>query len=363
MTRLRMGVVGVGHLGKEHARILAGMPEVELIGVADINYHQAAAVAQNCHTRAFSDYNDLIGQVDAVSVVVPTSQHFAVAGTFLCHGVAVLVEKPLALNAEQGAALVELARREKTVLQVGHIERFNPAYEALRRRPLQPKFIRCERHGPFTGRSTDIGVVLDLMIHDLDLLLHLVGAPVVSVEALGVSVLGGEEDVADARLHFSTGCVAAISASRVSPVAQRRMQLWAPEGYAQIDFATRQLTLVGPTEQFRRHGLDVSRLDPRSRAFLKDELFGKHFQSLTLECTSSTDQLTRELQDFVCSANTGARPRVSGRDGQDALSLAMRVLERVHSHSWDGPSGLFEGPRSYPSPLDTLFPTTDRQAA
>src|SRR5262249_55503510 len=188
MSRLRLAVIGVGHLGKEHARILAGMPEVELVGVADVNAEQARAVAARCGTRAYGEYWPLLNLVDAAVIAVPTLSHCEIAAEFLRRGLPLLVEKPLAANLEQANELVELARTHKTALQVGHIERFNPAFRELEGRPLQPKFVTCERLGPFSGRSTDIGVILDLMIHDLDLLLQLVRAPVAAVAAVGVSL-------------------------------------------------------------------------------------------------------------------------------------------------------------------------------
>src|SRR5437870_9847778 len=276
MSRLRVAVIGVGNLGKEHARILSALPEVELAGIADVNSEQCQAVARRLGCRAFSSPRPLLHLADAAIVVVPTIHHHAVAGEFLRCGIPLLVEKPLAANLEQAESLVDLAQRHHALLQVGHIERFNPALEELQRTPLQPKFVQCERLGPFTGRSTDIGVVLDLMIHDLDVLLNLVRAPVRSVDALGVSVFGGHEDVANARLHFTNGCVAELTASRASYAVQRRMHIWGPEGFASLDFARRQLTLVQPSDQVRKHVLDPSKLDPAARAMVKDELFGRH---------------------------------------------------------------------------------------
>ena len=221
MTRLRLAVIGVGHLGKEHARILAGMSAVELVGVADVNAAQAEAVALRCGTQAFGDYRALLPLVDAAVVVVPTLHHHAVAAEFLHRGVPVLVEKPLAANLAEAKELVELAQRQGVLLQVGHIERFNPAFEELARRPSGRGSWVASAVGPFSGRSTDIGAVLDLMIHDLDLLLALVRSPVRDVTALGASVLGGHEDVAQARVVFENGCVANLTASRIStaPVA------------------------------------------------------------------------------------------------------------------------------------------------
>lgn len=362
MSPLRVAVIGVGHLGKEHARILAGLPEVELVGVADTNAAQAQTVAEKVGTQAYTDYRPLLDQVDAASVVVPTTAHHAVASAFLQRGVPVLVEKPLAPTVAEAESLVELAAQKGTILQVGHIERFNPAYEELKSRPVQPKFIHAERVGPFTGRSTDIGVVLDLMIHDLDLLLDLVAAPVQEVEAVGVSIFGVHEDVANTRLHFADGCVAEVTASRASPAPARRMNVWAPEGYARVDFAKRSLALVQPSEPLRRHGLDARRLDASALARLKDDLFGQHFKTLHLDCNRG-DQLTRELAHFVHCVRTGAQPRVSGADGLRALRLAERVLAGIRAHRWTGTASGPAGPQRLPNPVGLLFPNVTSEAA
>jgi predicted dehydrogenase len=364
MARLRMAVIGVGHLGKEHARILAGFPDVDLVGVADLNFDQAQAIARRYGCQAFANHRPLLSLIDAAVIAVPTSQHHALAGECLRSGIALLVEKPLACTLEQADDLVEWARRERLVLQVGHIERFNPAYEELRRHIFQPKFIECERLGPFTGRSTDIGVVLDLMIHDLDLLLTLSPAPVRSVEALGVSVLGGHEDVANARVSFANGCVANITASRASRAPQRKMRIWSPEGYAGIDFAKCRLTLIQPSAELRRHGLVAGKLPPAPRGILKDELFGRYLQVLERECSTGSDSLTRELKHFVHCIRTGTRPRVSGDEGRDAIALASRILESIHRHSWEGFPGGPTGPTQLPAPRGIFFgPTVDGLAA
>jgi predicted dehydrogenase len=362
MARLRVAVVGVGHLGKEHARILAGLDGVELIGVADVNAEQASAVARRVGTEAYDDFLPFLGRAEAVCVVVPTTQHFAVASEFLRRGTPVLVEKPLAATLEQAEALVGLAARHGALLQVGHIERFNPAFEELQRVPLRPKFVACERLGPFTGRSTDIGVVLDLMIHDLDLLLALVRSPVRRVEALGVSLFGAHEDVAHARLQFADGCVATVSASRANPAPVRSMQVWAPEGFVCADLAKRRLTLVQPSEQVRRHGLDPRRLDGASPARLKEELFGRHLEVLELD-RNRGDQLTRELEEFVRCVRTGQAPRATGEVGLSAVALASRVLDSLRSHAWEGDPRGPVGPRQLPAPLGPLFHSDRREAA
>lgn len=360
MSRARVAVIGVGHLGKEHARILAGLPEVELVGVADVNAEQAQAVAKRHGCRAFSDYWPLLNLVDAASIVVPTSHHEPVAAEFLKRGIPVLVEKPLAATAPAAARLADLAEQSGTFLQVGHIERFNPAFEEIKRRRLQPKFIRAERLAPFSGRSFDIGAVLDLMIHDLDLILALVDAPVQSVEAVGVSVFGGHEDIANARLHFTGGCVAEVTASRVHPSAYRQMHLWGAEGYAGLDFARRRVTLVQPSAQLREHGLDPAKLDPASRARIKEELFGRHLETFVIE-GQAQDQLTCELNEFVDCVQAGSKPRVNGSVGRDAVALAEQVINSLRAHAWTGaPSGPI-GPSQVPMPWGMLFPPPANQ--
>jgi predicted dehydrogenase len=362
MARLRMAVVGVGHLGQSHARILSGLPDVELVGVVDVNLDQAQAVARRHGTQAYPHYWPLLNLIDAACIVVPTSAHHPVALDFLRRGIHLLVEKPLAPTLEQAESLVDEARAHGAVLQVGHVERFNPAFEELARRPLQPKFIESERLGPFTGRSMDIGVVLDLMIHDLDLILALARSPMRSVEAVGVRVFGEHEDVANARIVLANGCVANVTASRVSGTPRRCMRVWAPEGYAGIDFARRRITFVQPSAQLRRQALKGRPLDAAAMALVKDQLFGHHLQMLSLE-RAEGDQLTRELQDFVHCAQSGVRPRVSGEDGRDALALASRVLDSLRAHVWEGVPGGPAGPAQLPAPLGHLFESENDEAA
>jgi predicted dehydrogenase len=353
MKRLRMAVVGVGHLGKEHARILAGLPEVELVGIADVNAEQAQTVARRVGTQAFHDYWPLLNLVDAASIAVPTSAHVTVAREFLRRGIPLLVEKPLAADVAGADELVALARQSGVPLQVGHIERFNPAFESLQRRALRPLLVRAQRVGPFSGRSADVGVVLDLMIHDLDLLLALVGAPVRVVSATGLSVFGSHEDVASARLEFANGCTAEVMASRASAVPSRVMQVWAAEGYAELDFAQRRLSLVQPSEDLRRHGLDPARLDPAARARLRDELFGRHLESCVID-GKAEDQLTAELQHFIACIRAGGTPRVSGFAGRDAVALAAAILAEIRGHAWDAASEL-RGPHRLPAANGLLF--------
>jgi predicted dehydrogenase len=359
MGRVRLGVIGVGHLGKEHARILAALPEVELVGVADVNSDQANRVARQTGCRAFSSHRPLSQLIDAAIVAAPTTSHHAIASELLRSGIALLVEKPLAASLAQAEELVELARRHHVPLQVGHIERFNPALERLQQCDFQPRFVECERIGTFTGRSTDVGAVLDLMIHDIDVLLSLVAAPVLSVDAIGASIFGAHEDVANARLTLGTGCVANLTASRASPVARRCMQVWGAEGYACIDFAERSLTLIQPSEQLRLHGLNPQKLDQISRDRLKDELFERYFEVLDIDCKNQgTDQLTAELKHFVSCLKTGATPRVGGEAGRDALAVAQRILQSIQRHAWNGHIEGPVGPFQLPRPRAPLFQRT-----
>ena len=249
MKRLRVGVVGVGHLGQHHARILSAMPGVELVAVADARVEQAQAVAAKCGTVALGDYRPLLELVDAVTIAVPTCLHRQIGGAFLEKGIATLVEKPMASSLAESEELVAQARASRAVLQVGHIERFNPALRALEKLAVRPKFVNAERLSTYTFRSTDIGVVFDLMIHDLDLLLSLIAAPVRSVAAVGVSLFGEHEDVANARVEFEDGSVANLTASRASYTPSRKMRIWGAEGYASLDFAAKEATVIRPSEQ------------------------------------------------------------------------------------------------------------------
>lgn len=355
MTRLRMAVIGVGHLGQHHARILASFPDVELVGVVDANPEQARTVAAKLGTTPFDHFEPLVGNVDAVSVVTPTIHHHEVASAFLKAGIPTLVEKPICRTVAEAEELIELAAKAGVPLQVGHIERFNPAFEELARRPIRPKFVEAERHGPFTGRSIDIGAVLDLMIHDLDLLLALVDSPVKRVAAVGAAVFGGHEDMVNARLEFENGCIAHVTASRITRAPKRRLRVWAPEGYAGIDFVTRKLTLVQQSEELREYGLRAEQMDATAKAHLKDEVFGRYLQVLNLDTDRKFDQLTAELRHFIGCVRSGETPRVSGSDGRDALELAERVLSALREHAWEGSASGPHGPVP-PTPAGWLFP-------
>jgi len=349
MQRLRVGVVGVGHLGRHHARVLAGIEGVELVAVADSRLAQAEAVAGPLGALAFEDYRELIGRVDAVSVAAPTSLHREIAGAFLERGVSAMVEKPLTSRSDQAAELVELAWSNNAILQVGHIERFNPALSALDDLRVRPRYISAERSGTYTFRSTDIGVVFDLMIHDIDLILAMVSAPVRSVSAIGVSLFGPLEDVAQARVEFADGTVADLTASRASMQATRKMRIWGSEGYVALDFAAKTGTRVRPSDLLRHGTLDVEGLDMTQPAAVKERLFGKILRVDQVQ-GEGREPLALELEDFVQAVRTGSTPRVSGADALRSVKLAEQIVQSLQAHEWDGTAGGPTGPRDLPTP-------------
>jgi predicted dehydrogenase len=264
-------------------------------------------------------------------------------------GLHVLVEKPLAGTKAECDVLVDEARRRQVVLQVGHVERFNPALIAAQPYLRDVKYVEAVRRGPYSFRSTDIGVVLDLMIHDLDVILAVVRSPVVRVEALGVAIFGAHEDVANARLVFANGCVASLSASRASQLAARVMQAFAARSFTAIDFGARTASVVRPSDALLARELALDEVPAAQRASLKDELFGQHLPAQRLEVVDR-DQITAELEDFVASIRDGRAPVVTGDQARDAVAVAERILESMASHCWNGTLDGPMGPLAQPGP-------------
>jgi len=355
VNKVRVGVVGAGRLGGFHAQILAAMEAVELVGIADPVEAQCRRVAAQCQTQAVIDHRQLLGQVEAIVIAAPTRLHHRLGMDFLKQGVHVLMEKPLATTYAEADELVDTARHEGVVLQVGHVERFNPAFSAavpvvggtgLRE---APRYIEAVRSSGFTFRSTDIGVVLDLMIHDIDLVLSLVRSPVRKVVALGLSVLGGHEDVANARIEFESGCVASLSAARVSYEAARRMHIWTLGAFAGIDFATRKTMLVRASETLLNRQFNIDALSPEQLEHYKQHLFEEHLPQEQLQF-DAVDALCLELDDFVGAIRQQREPRVTGQHGRNAVALAEQILTQIHSHAWDGTSRQLVGPLALPRP-------------
>jgi len=355
MSRLRLAVVGAGHLGRIHARLASASPELQLTAVVDTVEATREAVAREFNAQPLADYRDLFGQVDAAVVATPTSTHFSVVNELLRGGVHVLVEKPITVDVDEADQLVRLARQGQLVLQVGHVERFNPALSAVEDKLYDPKFIEARRLSGYTFRSTDVGVVLDLMIHDIDVVLNLAQSPVDRVEALGVSVLGDHEDMVNARLHFASGCVADLTASRVSYVNQRSMQVFTSQCCATIDFAARRASLVRPSEAVLDRSFRAEALSPDEQLHLREHFFTELLQKQDLPA-QEVNAIEAEHLDFAAAIRTGVQPRVTGGDGRDALAVAELILDRIATHQWDGLSDGRRGPLIVPESPTILGP-------
>ena len=329
---LNVAVIGVGHLGKHHARLYKTVPGAALVGVCDSDPNRAQAVAKEYATEAFTDFKALFGKVDAVSVSVPTIGHHAIAREFLSRGIACLVEKPMTKTIAEAEELVTLARAHHATLQVGHVERFNPAFRAIAGVIQRPRFIEIHRLSPFRFRSTDIDVVYDLMIHDLDIVLSLVKSPVARLDAVGVSLLFGTEDIANARLEFQNGCVANITSSRISDKAMRKIRLFSDEGYASIDTGEKSARFYKTTPQLAEA---LSRLPKDREPSIADiAQIPREFYEIREVSVPNEEPLANELKSFVEAVAAKREPVVTGEDGLAALKLAEQVLAEIRGHRW-----------------------------
>ena len=318
---LKLGVVGVGYLGRFHAEKLAAMPGIELVGIADIKQDRADAVASKFGVKAFYDHRDMLGQVDAVSVVVPTEAHFQVASTFLSEGVHVMLEKPITKTLEEADSLIVLTEENGSILQVGHLERFNPAMLAASPFTGEPLFIEATRINFFPDRGTDVDVVLDLMIHDIDITLSLVGAMPNLVQAIGVPVVTGRVDIANARLEFENGCVANLTASRISDKSLRKIRIFQKDAYLSIDYGERQVKVV------RRE---------KSESSARPETIAEELE------VGPGDSLESELKAFAHAITTESKPLVSGEDGRRALVVATQIMAEIEARTNKWPELLTE---------------------
>ncbi|GAB5440787.1 MAG: Gfo/Idh/MocA family oxidoreductase [Fuerstiella sp.] len=334
-TPLRIAVVGVGSLGQHHARKLAEADDAELVGVVDPSAEQGRLIAERLETQWFAEATQLPRDLDGVVIASPTTYHHEAALHFLKCGVATFVEKPLAGNHAQAEDIWRTAAAHDALLQVGHIERFNPAFELVRERCGTPLYVRAQRVAPYTFRSTDIGVIHDLMIHDIDLLLDLTGEMPAAVEAFGAVGIGPNEDMAVARLKFDCGVVADLTSSRMNPTAERSLQVWGTDGCVTADLQTRKVTHWHAAGPFRSnpglvHSIAAATSDPRT---LKDRVFGEWIQGEELQ-GSDADQMRLELENFRQSIRGEEVPRVSGKDGLDALIVAEQVLQSLQVWSY-----------------------------
>ncbi|MFO0985081.1 MAG: Gfo/Idh/MocA family oxidoreductase [Planctomycetota bacterium] len=325
---LHVAVIGVGHLGKEHARVLAGLPGVRLSAVVDTDVARARAIAERHQCAWLADHRQLPDDVQAASVVVPTVMHFSVTSHLLERGLSVLVEKPMTRSLQDARALAQLARHSRGIMQVGHIERFNPVFDAIADFEILPRFIEAHRLAPFTFRSSDIGVVMDLMIHDLDLVLELVRSPVREIRASGGALMSAEEDMANVRLEFENGCVANLTASRVSLKKMRRMRIFATDSFISLDFDQKYGFIARKAKDFDQKkqqfmGMDPATLGPRAAEAFKDLI---DIKELALD---SGEPLRRELQAFVRAAREHSAPDVTADDGLRVIELASRIQDEL----------------------------------
>jgi predicted dehydrogenase len=302
MKTVRIGVVGVGHIGSNHARLYAEIPSTEFTAVYDVDPFRSRTIGAKFGATPAKSLDEFIEMVDAASVATPTNTHYGIARSLLTKGKHVLVEKPITDNTAQAAELVELATRSGLILQVGHVERFNPVLAALEAHLTHPRFIEAHRLSAYSERGTDIGVVLDLMIHDLEVILHFVHSPLWSIDAVGVPVLSRSEDIANARLHFEDGCVANITASRISPERVRKIRIFQEDAYLSLDYQNQS------GEIYRRIGGHIT----RDRVEIERE-----------------EPLKLQLASFIECASTGCEPRVSGSQATAALKLAVEITKRI----------------------------------
>jgi predicted dehydrogenase len=306
-TRIPVGVVGVGYAGQYHAEKYACSKKSMLVGVVDIDRDRAAKIGNRLGVTPFTDHRELFGRVRCASVVVPTRSHYQVARDLLSAGIDVLVEKPMTATLDEGKELVSLAKEKGLVLQVGHLERFNPAIRRLEGVIQGPKFVECHRLAPFVERGTDVDVVLDLMIHDIDVIASLVNAPLDSVEAVGVPILTDKPDIANARIRFSNGCIANVTSSRVSMKRERKIRFFQKDAYISIDY------------------------DQKRAQIYRKPAEGAGWKDITAETVEikEGDALADEIDSFLESVRTRSRPLVSGEDGLRALEIASAISERL----------------------------------
>jgi predicted dehydrogenase len=302
MKNLRVGVVGVGHIGSNHARIYSELPNAELVAILDIDPARADEIGAQYKVKAAGSLEEFANMVHAASIATPTSAHFSIARDLLARGKHLLIEKPITEKTSDARDLADLAAEKGLVLQVGHVERFNPVLSALERRLTHPRFIEAHRLSPYPNRSTEIGVVLDLMIHDLEIILHLVNSTVENIDAVGVPVLSRGEDIANARLRFASGCIANITSSRISPEKMRKIRVFQEDAYLSLDYQGQS------GEIYRRINGQITR------------------EPVAIE---KEEPLRQQLASFVDCALTGGEPRVSGSHAAAALELAVEITRRI----------------------------------
>jgi len=331
VEKLKIAVIGTGHLGKEHARIYSEIPEVNLVGVVDVNKSVGEAVAKRCNTKYYSSFKEILNKIDAASVVVPTKSHYEITKALLKNGIHVLVEKPMTGTVSEAEELIKLSQQNSTILQPGYIERFNPALEAIQKLDISLKFMECHRLSPFTFRSADIGVVLDLMIHDIDIILYLAKSKVKRIDAVGVNVIADNEDIANARIQFENGCVANITASRVSFEPMRKIRLFSENSYISIDYQKQEVLIYKKSPKLTLKSIDTEGKNVSTILDLKNFSFGDLLKIERIKMDNQ-EPLRKELESFINCIKNGEQPVVSGEEGIKAIKTAAIIREEIYKN-------------------------------
>lgn len=331
MNRLRVAVIGAGHLGRIHTRLASQRQDIEFVGLVEPVEATRQRVCAEFNVPGFADAGEIAGRLDAALVVTPTKYHRAVTLPLLERGVHCFVEKPITLSLADADELIQTARAKDLVLQVGHVERFNPSLTAVREHLRDVRYIEAVRTSGYTFRSIDIGVVLDLMIHDIDIVLSLAQSDVTDVRAIGTPVFGPHEDMAQARLEFANGCVANITSSRTSYVGQRTLQVFTPGGYASLDLGNRKAKLVQVSERVQRGGIDVYQATAEEIAAVKERLFVDYLPTTDL-AVPEANAIADEHSDFFNAIREQRDPIVTGEQGRAALAVAYQVLDAIAAH-------------------------------
>lgn len=333
MKKIRTGIVGAGKMGRIHAKVYDNLAQSELAAIVDIDQAKAQKLADKYGCQAYTDGRDILDKVDAVTVATPTEFHLEQARLFIAAGVPVMIEKPLAVNAQQGREIVELSKKHDVIVAVGHSERCNPVVRAMKRLHIEPKFIDCNRVSPYPFRSTDIGVVLDVMIHDIDIVLSMADSPIDNVQAIGVNVIEDNEDICNARLTFKNGCVADITASRLALRTERRVRVFSKQAYLSMDY-------------FKKSGI-VIKAEPNSNVveWIKEKKAEGSFDFssinwpdlLHIEQLEIDDKepLRIEQESFLKAVAQNGRPEVTAEEGLAAIECAQMILDAISEHRWD----------------------------
>lgn len=306
MSKLKLAIIGIGHLGSRHLKVCSELAsKVNIVGICDIKANRTRKLASHYQVPFFKDYQDLVDKVDAVNICVPTVLHYKIAKYFLGHGIHTFIEKPITTTTEQADELIDLAREKNLKLQVGHVERFNSAFLAIKHFTKNPLFIECHRLNRFSPRSLDIGVIMDLMIHDIDIILGLIHSPVKDLHAVGINILTKLEDIASVRVIFENGCVCNLTASRVSDEVTRKIRIFLPHAYISLDYVKQEAFI------YKKHG----------------PLISKHALPIEKE-----EPLKKELESFIECIRSNEQPVVSGVVGREALKLALEICRSISAH-------------------------------